>query len=641
MFPRLPAFLAIILFGLVAACGSSQDSEPMTLDELYASEEGQDTHSFANPTEARVTHVSLDLRADFEAQRMVGSATLDITAADDAEEIVLDARGLEIREVVSGDGRQLEWEMGEATDDIHGAPLTVQLDGAEQIKITYASAPDAAALQWLSPEQTTGGEHPFLFSQGQAILNRSWIPTQDSPGIRQSWDARIVVPSELRVVMSAEDLTPQGEAVEGEPDLTAYRFRMEHEVAPYLIAIGIGDLEFREIGPRSGVYAEPSVVGEAAEEFADLEEMIDAAERLYGEYRWGRYDLLVLPASFPFGGMENPRLTFVTPTVIAGDRSLVSLIAHELAHSWSGNLVTNASWDDFWLNEGFTVYFENRIMEEVYGEERAAMLADLGWSDMMDSIEEVGGLNSADTQLHLNLAGRDPDDGMTQIAYEKGAVFLRTVEAMVGRERLDAWLRSYFDRFAFQPQTSAGLIRDMRANLFEGNEADELGLEAWIYEPGLPENAVHIESTRFTVVDRAIESFVRGGQLVNVGWREWTTQERLRFLNGLPRDLDEEKLRTLDDAYDLSDAGNSEIRFAWLMLAIENRYEPARASVREFLTSMGRRKFVAPLFEALWAEGDWGREQARRIYREARSGYHSVTTGTVDETLSWNGAGDE
>ena len=408
---------------------------------------------------------------------------------------------------------------------------------------------------------------------------------------------------------------------------------MADPVAPYLIAIAAGDLAFQELGERSGVYAEPSMLAAAVSEFEDMEEMIGAAEELYGEYRWGRYDLLVLPPSFPFGGMENPRLTFVTPTILAGDKSLVSLIAHELAHSWSGNLVTNASWDDFWLNEGFTVYFENRIMEAVYGRERAAMLADLGWSDMMGDVEDLGGLTSADTQLHLDLEGRDPDEGMTDIAYEKGAVFLRTVEETVGRARFDEWLRDYFDRNAFQPQTSAGLIADMRANLFEGDEADEIGLERWIYEPGLPENAVHVQSNRFRAVDQAIANFASDGEVTVINWPEWTTQERLRFINGLPRALDTDRLEALESTFNLNTAQNSEIRFAWLMLAIANRYDDARDSTESFLLSMGRRKFVAPLFEALMGEGNWGERQARRIYREARPRYHSITTNTVDETV--------
>jgi aminopeptidase N len=408
---------------------------------------------------------------------------------------------------------------------------------------------------------------------------------------------------------------------------------MDHPVAPYLIAIAAGDIAFQEIGERTGVYAEPSMLSEAAAEFDDLEEMMTAAEELYGAYRWGRYDLLVLPPAFPYGGMENPRLTFLTPTVIAGDKSLVSLIAHELAHSWSGNLVTNATWNDFWLNEGFTTYIENRIMEEVYGREQAAMIADLGWSDMMEDIEALGGLTAPDTALHLDLDGRDPDDGTNDIAYEKGAAFLRTVEHVVGRARMDAWLRSYFDRHAFQPQTSAGLLADMRANLLEGDEGEQIGLDQWIYEPGLPENAVHIQSNRFRAVDQAIENFTESGSVTVANWPEWTTQERQRFLNGLPRTLDEDRLEALDDAFGLNAARNSEIRFAWLRLAIANRYDPAKASAEDFLLSQGRRKFVAPLFEALMAEGDWGVPFARRLYAEARPRYHAMTRGRVDELV--------
>jgi aminopeptidase N len=635
MFWRFLSFSPLAFLALLPACETAVAPTSIEPDSIYASEEGADAHSYARPLEARVTHVSLDLTADFEAQRLVGSATLNLALAEGAQQVVLDSNGLEIREVVAGDGRTLAWELGDA-DGIKGAPLTIQNQGSEQITITYASAPGAPALQWLSPEQTAGGTEPFLFSQGQAILNRTWIPTQDSPGIRQTWDARIVAPEGLRVVMSATMLTPDGEPIDGSPGQRAFRFQMDEPVAPYLIAIAAGDLGFQELGPRSGVYAEPLMLAEAAAEFEDLEEMMMAAENLYGDYRWGRYDLLVLPPSFPFGGMENPRLTFVTPTILAGDRSLVSLVAHELAHSWSGNLVTNASWDDFWLNEGFTVYFENRIMEAVFGREQAAMLADLGWTDMMEAIEDEGGLEADDTRLHLDLAGRDPDDGMTDIAYEKGAVFLRTIEETVGRARLDAWLRDYFDRNAFQPQTSAGLIRDLRTNLFRGDEADQIDLERWIYEPGLPENAVHVQSNRFRAIDQAIASFAREGDIGAVNWPQWTTQEQLRFLNGLPRTFDHENLQTLDDRFNLNAAGNSEIRFAWLMLAIANQYDDAKQSAAAFLTSMGRRKFVAPLFEALMAQGDWGEGFARDLYEDARPRYHAVTTGTVDETVGWS-----
>ncbi|HEX2189168.1 MAG TPA: M1 family metallopeptidase [Longimicrobiaceae bacterium] len=429
--------------------------------------------------------------------------------------------------------------------------------------------------------------------------------------------------------MSAEMLTPEGEPV---PGGRAFRFRLDQPVPPYLIALGVGDLAFRSLGPRTGVYTEPAMLDRAAAEFVDLEKMVSAAESLYGPYRWGRYDILVLPPSFPFGGMENPRLTFATPTILAGDRSLVSLVAHELAHSWSGNLVTNATWSDFWLNEGFTTYFENRIMEALYGPERAAMLANLGWQELQETVEDVGGREHPDTRLHIDLAGRDPDAGMTEIAYEKGATFLRTIEEAVGRERWDAYLRSYFDRHAFQPMTTERFLEDLRANLIRGDSALErrIGLQEWVYGTGVPANAVVRRSDAFARVEAEAQRFASGTPAAQLRTQGWTTQEWQHFLGALPEELTAARLADLDRAFRLSQQGNSEILFAWLVKAVNNRYQPAVPVVEEFLTSQGRRKFVAPLFTALMAEGEWGEPIARRIYQRARPLYHPVTSGTVD-----------
>src|SRR5690606_21421998 len=386
-----------------------------------------------------------------------GTATLTLDRAPDADEVVLDTRDLAIEQVTTPDGTPLTFTLGAA--DLHlGQPLTVSLpESGDRIVVHYRTSPEAAAVQWLSPDQATGGTHPFVFTQGQAILTRTWMPTQDSPGIRQTYSAEITVPAPLTAVMSAEMLTPEGEPAE---DGTTYRFRMDEAIPPYLIALAIGDLDFREVGPRTGAWAEPSVVEAAAYELADMEAMIDAAEGLYRPYRWGRSGVLALPPSFPCGGMGNPRLTVATPTILAGDRSLVSLIAHELAHSWSGNLVTNATWADFWLTEGFTSYFENRIMEAVYGAEYARMLESLSRRDLA---AEMADLPEADQHLFLDLDGRDPDDGMTAIAYDKGAAFLRTIEVAAGRERFDAFLRDYFDRHAFQPMTTERFLDHLDA----------------------------------------------------------------------------------------------------------------------------------------------------------------------------------
>jgi leukotriene-A4 hydrolase len=615
-----------------AATIAAPAAEPV-IAPILTTPDARDVHSYASPELARVTHVALDLAADFAARVLRGTATLDVKAQPGAESIVLDTQGLNIEAVTDSAGKALMWNLGEP-EKVRGAALVIQLAGSKQIVVHYATSPGAEALQWLMPAQTAGKKQPYLFSQGEAILTRSWVPTQDSPGIRQTWSARIIAPADLTVVMSAESLgsemTPDGKS-------KAWRFQMNQPVAPYLIALAIGDLAFKELGPRTGVYTEPSRLDAAANELSDLERMVAAAEALYGPYRWGRYDLLVLPPSFPFGGMENPRLTFATPTIIAGDKSLVSLVAHELAHSWSGNLVTNATWSDFWLNEGFTVYFENRIMERVYGADRAAMLADLGWDDLQAEIKELGGVGAADTRLHIDLATRNPDDGMTDIPYEKGATLLRTIEKAVGRERWDAYLRSYFDRHAFQPQTSAGFLSDLRSNLLKGDAALEAGLllDEWVYQPGLPSNAVHITSPIFASLDAAARDFASGKNSPDVS--TWGTPERVRFLNRLPRKLSAERLAKLIALLNLEQQGNSEIRFAWLRLAVANRYAPAVPNLENFLTSIGRRKFVLPLFTDLMQQGSWGQPLANRIYAQARPGYHSVTTASVDKVVPLSG----
>jgi leukotriene-A4 hydrolase len=626
-------FLAILSTGCKPQSPAVPDpgEAPRMVASVLQTEDARDIHTFAQPAVARVTHVDLDLTADFTARTLAGTAALDVQAPADGNTLTLDTSGLTIEAVTDQGGKALVWSLG-ATDPVLGMPLRIELGKARRAVVRYSTRPGAAALQWLAPAQTAGKKLPFLFSQGEAILTRTWVPTQDSPGIRQTWTARIVAPDDLMVVMSAEQLGPEPGAT---PGTRAWRFRMDQPVAPYLIAIAIGDLAFQSLGERTGVYTEPSMLPAAAAELADVEQMVKAAESLYGPYRWGRYDLLVLPPSFPFGGMENPRLTFVTPTIIAGDKSLVSLVAHELAHSWSGNLVTNATWADFWLNEGFTVYFENRITELVYGADAAAMVADRGWDDLQEDITRLGGMSAADTRLHIDLAGRDPDEGMTNVPYEKGATLLRTIEAAVGRERWDRFLRDYFDRHAFQPQTSAGFLKDLRANLIQGNAAleQQLGLDAWVSEPGLPANAVHIKAEAFARIDAAVVAFTaRGASGLDV--TGWNTAERVRFLNRLPRKLGAKQLASVSDLLNLASQRNSEVRFAWLRLAIANRYPPAEAQVEDFLLLMGRRKFVLPLFTDLMGQGQWGQQIARRVYAQARPGYHSVTTGSVDKVVT-------
>ncbi len=604
--------------------------EPTDVAPILDTPDAVDAHSYAKPLEARVANVELDLALDFDARRIAGTAALDVIAKPGVKQVILDTKGLEIAAVTGADDKPLAWTLG-AADPNKGAPLTVALpgDGQQRIVVRYRSSPDASALQWLTPEQTAGRKHPYLLSQGQSIENRSWIPTQDSPGIRQTWSAKVTAPEPLKVVMSGERLTPEGEPAGG--GRRAYRFRMDKPVAPYLIAIAAGDIAFRELGPRTGVWTEPAMLDRAAAELADTEKMVEAAERLYGPYRWGRYDVIILPPSFPYGGMENPTLTFLTPTFIAGDKSLVGLVAHELAHSWSGNLVTNATWADGWLNEGFTSYFENRIMEAIYGPRRAAQEQALSFDDMTEALEEEG-MNAPTTRLHLLPPEAAPDGGASGIVYDKGAAFLRTIERLVGRERFDAWLRSYFDRYAFQPMTSAKFLADFRENLVKGDQALEgkLRLGEWVDRPGLPNNVARPDPAAFAAVDKAVSAFTAGGP-APIGFGAWTTAERIRFINSLPRKLPAARLDELNGKLRLNEAGNNEVLFAWLKLAVENRFEPAVPALERFLTTQGRRKFVRPLIEALAKDQRWGRPIAVRVYAKARPSYHPVTTRDLDK----------
>jgi aminopeptidase N len=594
---------AVVPFFLMSSCSNSPAAKPAAPADIIA----RDVHSYGNPSEALVRNVSLDLDIVFNELTIQGTAVLTIDRATPAaKRLVLDSRALQIDETeISPDGskyREARFDMGRA-DPILGAPLTIDIaPDTRFVRIRYSTSPSGAtALQWLAPEQTEGKSHPFLYTQGEAIHTRSWIPLQDSPGVRVTWDARVHAPGGLKAVMSG--------IADGEG------FRMEHPVPPYLIALAVGDLQFKATGPRTGVWAEPSILERAADEFADTEKMLKAAEMLYGPYRWVRYDLLVLPPSFPFGGMENPCLTFVTPTVIAGDRSLVSLVAHELAHSWSGNLVTNATWRDFWLNEGYTVYLERRILEQLYGRNRAEMEAVLGYRDLQ---EELKSREPRDQILAIDLDGRDPDDGMTEIPYEKGALFLRAVEQAAGRGKLDAWLNAYFRDFAFHSITTAQSLDYLRKHLI-AMPADE-----WVYRPGLPASAVAPRSEALDAVDTARDRWMRGQR---IDTSAWSTQEWMWFLRGLPVRLDARRMKSLDKSFGLTAGRNNEILAQWLLMAVRNRYAAANQRLEEFLTTVGRRKCVKPLYAAMQAK------QAEAIYQKARPLYHPITQATIDAVI--------
>ena len=591
-----------------------------------------DPHSFAQGP--ALSHLTLSLAVDFASQTLAGTATWRLAMPPvEPAELVLDTRDLVIEQVwtnAGGTGPEAAYTLG-TSDAMLGQALRIALPaGTAAVCIAYRTSPHAAALQWLAPAQTAG-EYPFLFTQSQAILARTWLPCPDSPGRRFTYEAEVEIlgdeRGQLLALMSAEnpqDITPDGH----------YHFGQPQPVPAYLLALAVGRLDFTAISKRTGIYAELATLPRATHEFSELERMVEAAEQLYGPYRWGRYDLLVLPASFPFGGMENPCITFVTPTILTGDRSLTSLVAHELAHSWSGNLVTNATWNDFWLNEGFTVYFERRIMEQLYGRPYADMLQVLGEADLDHTLQELGPASSA-THLRLHLAGRDPDDGLNDIAYEKGCLLLLALEHLVGRPRLDAFITAYFARFAFQSMDSDRFAAHLTQTLLTPTEAARLDLPAWLDGPGLPPGAPAASSARLARVDEALAQLAAGTPPAELHptTKEWSSQEWEHFLRGLPPTLPPEAVARLDAAFHFTTSGNAELLAAWFPLALRVGYAPADAALEDFLRHVGRRKFLVPLYRALLATPG-GRAQAQRIYQLARPNYHSVATSTLDALLA-------
>lgn len=611
-------FVALVIVAAAFGCGepAAPNSKSQAILDM---KRATDFHSYSQPDEAVVTHLNWNASVNFEDRIIRATAIYDIATSETAERILLDCVDLTI-EAVAVDGKPVDWSMG-PEQDIIGQPLSIPVQpSSKRISIQYSSAPSAGALLWVE------GEQPFLFTQSQAILARTWIPCQDSPGIRFTYEAHVDVPVGTMALMSATNPTEQ--SADGH-----YDFQMDQPIPSYLLALAVGNVEFRSVGLHTGVYAVPELIDAAEYEFGEMEDLLVAAENLYGKYAWERYDLLVLPAAFPFGGMENPRLTFATPTIIAGDRSLVSLVAHELAHSWSGNLVTNSTWDDFWLNEGFTVYFEQRIMEAVYGREISEMLATLSYQGLVDEVDEIMDTNPDDTHLKLHLQNRNPDDGMTAIAYDKGYFFLRLIEETVGRAEFDAFLKAYFTEHAFTVMDTDRFIDYLKTNLLNSTERlTAINLDAWIFGAGLPTNCPQVRSERIEMVDASLEAWEAGETTTkDLPWDQWVYQERYRFLSNLDDGTSALRLKELDEAWEISNTGNNEVLFAWLEQSIRSHYEPSYGRLETFLIEVGRRKFLTPLYRAMKETSQMN--MALEIYKQARPNYHSVATGTMDELL--------
>ena len=616
------------LIFLIFGCSNMKETAKMEEEKPVISEYVKDPHSFSRPWEAAVTHISLDLAVDFDKKTLDGKVSLKIKTKKDVRQLYLDTGDLIINSITLGTGETpAEFSLAEKVDLLGQALIIDILPRTSIVNIYYSTSPKSGGLDWVSPIQTAGGKHPFLYTQSQPIFARTWIPLQDSPGVRITYDAKIKVPPELMAVMSAEN--PIEKNAEG-----VYNFSMPQAIPSYLLALAVGNLEFRATGPRTGIYAEPELAEAAAYEFGETEEMILTAERIYGPYRWGRYDVIVLPPSFPWGGMENPRLTFLTPTILVGDRSLVALIAHELAHSWSGNLVTNADWNDIWLNEGFTTYIEGRIMEEVYGVEYEQMLAVLDKESLRREVENLGAENPA-TKLKLDLAGADPDDGFTSIPYQKGRFFLTAIERAVGREKWDNFLRNYFDQNAFKNMTTERFLVHLNSELLAGNQqlSDSLNVSEWVYGVGLPDNFPEVRSNLLAKVSKSASNWANGGSISDIETDGWTTHHWLQFLREIPRNASLEQMNELNRRFGLNESANPEILVEWFLLAIESGYESAYPALEKFLTEVGRRKFLKKLYTKL-AETPEGLIWGREIHEKLRYKYHYSTNLTLDKILN-------
>nr|HQE11798.1 M1 family aminopeptidase/hydrolase [Flavipsychrobacter sp.] len=511
--------LVVSLSCTMVSCDiKNETSEKNKSQQLQTVSNPKDIHTQCNADSVLINHLDLDIKVDFNQQKILGNALWKIDNKFHQKELHLDTYDLSIDSVFTN-GKKANFVLEKFVKHLGQALIIPIDDNTKEVNIYYSTGQHARALQWLTPQQTLGKTQPFLYTQSESIYARSWIPCPDGPGIRFTYKARVQVPKGLMALMSAEN--PQQLN-----DSNVYHFNMDLPIPAYLMALAVGDIRFKKIDNRTGVYAEPNMIDKASNELSDMGKMLTVAESLYGPYRWGRYDVIVLPPGFPIGGMENPKLTFATPTIIAGDKSLVNLIAHELAHNWSGNLVTNATWNDFWLNEGFTVYFERRISEAMNDKSYADMLWELGYQDLEATVNDLGE-QSNDTKLKLDLTGRDPDDGLTDIAYEKGALFLRLLEDNIGRAKMDAFLKNYFATYAFKTISTEEFLQYLNKHLIKDDQQlkKSLNIDAWVYGSGIPSNAPRVPFDRFNKVSIELHRFLSGNAPLQLNTKNWMTFE--------------------------------------------------------------------------------------------------------------------
>jgi aminopeptidase N len=579
-----------------------------------------DPHSYADDAQPKTRAFHFAAHVDFAQRTLDAETTLTFHAPASGGPLDLDTRGLTVRRVVDQAGAPVPFTLHPAEETL-GARLELTLaPGTTSVTLQTRTAPDASALQWLDPAQTHGGTHPYLFSQCQAVHARSLVPCQDTPAIRVKYTAALTVPAPLTAVMAAAT-----KAVEARGAERTFHFEMPQPIPPYLFAFAVGELAAKDLSPRSRVWAEPGMLEAAAWEFAEVEKHLEAAEGLFGPYDWERFDLLVMPPSFPYGGMENPRLTFLTPTLIAGDRSLVNVVAHELAHSWTGNLVTNANAEHFWLNEGFTVFAERRILERLEGEEMTALHAALGFKSLEESIARFAQTPEL-TKLRTRLTGVDPDEAFSQVPYEKGYLFLKALEAAAGRAQFDALLRKWLSAHRFGAVTTDDFLT------LVGREApgllEQVHALEWIDQPGLPASFPRPSSARLQAIEALGAALPSDAQA-----KAWTPTEWQLYLEAMPRPLNVETLHALEAKYHLTAAKNAEVLVAWLVLANEAGLPGVTARTEAFLSSVGRVKYLRPLYKAL-ASSPARVPAAKALFERLKGRYHPIAQQVIGGLLA-------
>jgi leukotriene-A4 hydrolase len=579
-----------------------------------------DPTSYADLSQGRIQNIDFHIQADFSTNTLAIEATYQLDTPRRGP-LFLDTYKINLQSATAN-GRPLKWEF-DTQNEAMGARLHIKgLDGDTSFTLTFRTSRDAIALQWLNAAQTLGGEHPFLYSQCQNIHARSVFPCQDTPSVRFTFTAEVEVPPGMTAVMAAEQLKSQ----EGSGHFV---FRMPQPIPSYLFALGVGHLEFRELGPRTGIYAEPQIIESAAWEFAENESRMNEAEKLLGPYLWGRYDLLVLPPSFPFGGMENPRLTFLTPTAILGTRGQTPLITHELAHAWTGNLVTNATWQDFWLNEGWTTYAEIRISEVLEGKDATDLSTVFHEREVLEAMERLG---MTSPQTCLKRTDHDDDDPAGfGIPYYKGCFFLQECERTVGRTRFDAFIQKYMKRFKFQSITTEMFLDFMKVELPEIFE--KVNVRQWIYEPGMPEGRIRPQSHLYDDVQAALQIYQHGKRPTRAQVENWSGDQIKCFLQGLPARIPVNDCPYFEEVLHLEKWNDAAYYSFFYSVCIASGYQQILPRVEAFAEKIGRMLYIMPVFRAL-VQTEWSRGHARPLFERVKPRHHQITMNGIERMLT-------